>query len=161
MENFLRLREILNINASNFEGNFFRYFKQNFKWGAKRKNTTRKNHTVLCINLLLWLFIDKWFVIVNLFFQFIPGTRRPLSGRTNVRRSETSRRLGRRPRPLSVLQRSGLPARSHTGRLRQVGGVVVQVSGLAGEWTPLRALVEHAEQKAQEKVACDAAAQLE
>lgn len=39
--------------------------------------------------------------------------------------------VGRRARALHLLQGTGLPARLDAAGLRQVGGVVVQVSGLA------------------------------
>lgn len=61
--------------------------------------------------------------------------------------------MGRCTRPLSVLQRSGLLARPFPRRLRQMGGMVVQVSGLACQRTALRTLAEHAEPETQEKVA--------
>lgn len=52
--------------------------------------------------------------------------------------------MGRRPCSLSVLQRFRLLARPLAGRLRQMGGVVVQVPGLVGQREALRALAVHA-----------------
>lgn len=52
--------------------------------------------------------------------------------------------MGRRTRSLPVLQGPGLPTGPFAGRLHEVGGVVVQVPGVAGGRALLRAVARHA-----------------
>lgn len=82
--------------------------------------------------------------------QFVSDSFWALPRRTYVLGPVQTGGVGWRPGTLSVLQGSRLSEGPHLRWLRQVGGVVVQVPGLAGQRTPLRALGEHAGQRQTE-----------